>query len=66
MGLPKNGWFIMEDPIKMDDGGGYPSCQGPNDGIWLVDCHELATFDDTGGYPKRKVSPKIAKNLRIE
>ena len=29
MGVPKNGWFIMEKTIKMDDDWGYPHFRKP-------------------------------------
>ena len=28
IGVPKHGWFIMENPIKMDDLGGKPTIFG--------------------------------------
>ena len=29
IGVPQNGWFIMENPIKMDDLGAHPYFRKP-------------------------------------
>ena len=29
MGIPQNGWFIMDNPAKMDDDWGYPHFRKP-------------------------------------
>ena len=37
IGVPQNGWFIMENPIKMDDLGGKPTiCGNPHLGAWFM------------------------------
>ena len=36
MGVPHNGWFIMERPLKMDENWGYPENSGNPDMVAIL------------------------------
>ena len=49
IGLPQNGWFTMENSIKVDDDWGYPYFRKPPYGLLMLVEHpllEVATWGD--------------------
>ena len=44
MGVPQNGWFIRENPIKMDDDWGYPYFRKPRYINWSFDVSSVPGF----------------------
>ena len=62
IGVPQNGWFVMENPIKMDDwGGGLPY-------FWKHPCGELTNvpiFQDTTSESIKLSRNFLRKLLRI-
>ena len=55
IGVPQNGWFIMESPIKMDDLGGKPTIFGNIHIVFLKDCF-LYSFE----------APQLANNSNLQ
>ena len=53
IGVPQNRWFIMENPVKMDDLGGKPSIFG-----------SIQIYLDHGSYWGMKVAPLLGKKCQ--
>ena len=65
IGVPQNGWFIMKNPIKMDDLGGKPTIFG---NIRVCICLTVSSR----GHPKAFQKPNLGdltleeKNEKVE
>ena len=49
-GYRKNGWFIVEDPIKMDDDWGYPYSRKPPHDEWTATTRSMYSSQNNLGY----------------
>ena len=48
IGIPQNGWFMRENPIKMDDLGGFPPIFGSTPSTFVSVVMDISNKNESG------------------